>query len=43
MEASETEIDALTETFTTSPTMNNCTSWIDKMKEYDELRKEVKK
>ena len=35
-EASETEIDALTETFTTSPTMNNCTSWIDKMKEYDD-------
>ena len=35
-EAAETEATALSETFTTSPTMDNCTAWIDKMKEYDD-------
>ena len=35
-EAAETEAMALSETFTTSITMDNCTAWIDKMKEYDD-------
>ena len=35
-EASETEINALAEAFETSTTIDNCTAWIDKMKEYDD-------
>jgi hypothetical protein len=35
-EAAETEATALGEIVITSPTMDNCTAWIDKMKEYDD-------
>ena len=35
-EAAEAEFEALSETFITSSTMDNCTAWIDKLQEADD-------